>query len=160
MMIDRPPMDEVLLDVAELMASRGTCSIQQNGAIVARDGRILTSGYNGSPRGLPHCQHPELTVAEARDPDRATCTIAVHAEANAVAFAARHGVALNGATLYVTTSPCVVCAQLAVNAGVAQVVARRAYRNLTGVNLLQRAGVVVLFWNSALRAAVTTPVTT
>src|SRR5687767_4618485 len=110
-------MDQVLMNVAREMARRGTCSRQRVGAVVARDGRILTSGYNGSPRGMLHCVHPPGETSHVRGVDAPTCTLAVHAEANAVAFAARHGIALDGATLYTTLSPCVPCAQLVVNAG-------------------------------------------
>lgn len=144
-------MDQTLLEVARVMARRGTCSRQRNGAVVALDGRVLTSGYNGAPRGMPHCVHPP---DEPRDRG---CPYAVHAEANAVAFAARSGVALAGGTLYVTTTPCVACAQLTINAGITQVVAGQPYRLPDGVNLLLEAQVIVLYVDPRTGEVTTTP---
>lgn len=155
--MSRPSMDEVLLEIAAVMATRGTCSTLQVGAVIARDGRILASGYNGSARGLPHCVHPPRSETELGDATRATCSTSVHAEANAVAFAARHGVALNGATLYVTASPCVPCAQLVVNAGIVQVIAGQLYRVRDGVDLMSAAGVRVLFFDPRTRGVTTIP---
>jgi dCMP deaminase len=150
-MIQRPTMDSTLLQVATVMSLRGTCSRQQNGAVVARDGRVLATGYNGTPSGMRHCVH------SPDEPSDVGCAYAVHAEANAVAFAARHGVSLDGATLYVTTSPCVPCAQLVINAGIVQVVAGRAYRLLDGANLLNEAGVKMLYHDEDTQTLGTTP---
>lgn len=128
-------MDAVLLETARVMATRGTCSRARVGAVLAVDGRICSTGFNGSPHGLPHCAHPV-------DEDYVeTCTTAVHAEANAVAFAARHGVSIQGTTLYCTHTPCVHCAMLLVNAGTVRVVCATRYRDLTGVRVLRAAGV-------------------
>lgn len=136
-------MSETLLDVARVMARRGTCSRARVGAVLARDGRVLATGYNGAPRGLHHCQHPAGESSEDREPDAVTCAVAVHAEANAVAFAARHGIALDGSTLYATHTPCVTCAQLLINAGVVEAFAGARYRDLAGVRLLDQAGLLV-----------------
>jgi dCMP deaminase len=150
-------MDETLLLIANVMAQRGTCSRARVGVIFARDGRALVSGYNGSPHGMPHCLHPPQERSELSDPSEPSCEWAVHAEANAIAFAARYGVALDGSALYATHTPCVRCAQLIINAGVTQVIASTMYRVRDGVNLLQNAGVIVLFWDTTLNAAVTVP---
>jgi dCMP deaminase len=131
--LERPTMDMTLLATAFVMARRGTCSRAQVGCVVALDGRILSTGYNGTPRGMAHCEHA----------DAEPCATSVHAEANAVAFAARHGVGLDGSVLYTTLSPCVVCAQLAVNAGIVRVVCAKVYRNTDGLDLLLRASVAV-----------------
>lgn len=128
-------MDAVLLETARVMATRGTCSRAHVGAVLAVDGRICATGFNGSPHGLPHCQH-----TDDEDPT-VTCTTAVHAEANAVAFAARHGVSIQGATLYCTHTPCVHCAMLLVNTGIVRVVCATEYRDLTGVRVLASVGV-------------------
>jgi dCMP deaminase len=142
----RPSEDETLLRIAETMAMRGTCSRARVGAVFALRGRVLATGYNGAPGGMPHCEHPPSELTATRPADRPTCAVAVHAEANAVAFAARHGVALEGAALYTTLSPCVVCAQLVINAGVRDVYVQRLYRDPTGVELLESAGVRVRCW--------------
>lgn len=133
----RPEMDEVLIHVAHAMAARATCSYLHVGAIVAREGRILTSGYNGAPAGMPHCDHAPRVPGEPVTP----CTTAVHAEANAVAFAARYGTALDGGTMYTTVSPCVACAQLIINSGINRVVTDSLYRDETGWNMLLLANV-------------------
>lgn len=142
MTAERPTMDMTLLATAFVMAERGTCSRAQVGCVVALDGRILTTGYNGAPRGMAHCVHDDRTHDDY-GPDEPTCPVAVHAEANAVAFAARHGVGLSNSVLYTTLSPCVPCAQLLVNVGVQRVVCAKVYRDTTGVELLLRASITV-----------------
>ena len=127
----RSTMDQTLIRIASVMAERGTCSRAHVGAVVARNGRIISTGYNGAPAGLPHCAHtcacaPAGGLAPNVDhwpscPAVQPCTISVHAEANAIAFAARAGVATEGTDMYVTMSPCVQCARLIINAGIARV---------------------------------------
>ncbi len=129
----RLSLDATLLDVAEVFARRSTCSRLAVGAVLARDGRVLSTGYNGAPAGMPHC-----TCS-----DSAPCTQSVHAEVNAVAFAARHGVAVEGAALYATHAPCVTCAGVLVNCGVSAVRYRLPFRSHAGVELLLDAGVDV-----------------
>lgn len=140
----RPTMDQVLLEMAALMATRSTCSRAAVGCVVARDGRNLASGYNGAPAGLPHCQHPLAEKTTTAAANAVGCRDAVHAEANAIAFAAKHGVSLNGAELFTTLDPCLACAQLIVNAGIVRVVSGERYRNDDGPRLLRRAGIVVV----------------
>lgn len=139
---ERPTMDITLLTMAYVMAGRGTCSRAQVGCVIALDGRVLSTGYNGAPRGMKHCVHDERTHDDY-GPNEPTCATAVHAEANAIAFAARYGVGLGDAVLYTTLSPCVTCAQLIVNCGVQRVVCASVYRNTDGVELLLRADVTV-----------------
>lgn len=130
----RPSLDRTLLDVAAVMARRSTCARLQVGAVLAREGRVLSTGYNGTASGLPHC------VCGPESP----CGNTVHAEANAVAFAARHGVSALGSTLYVTHAPCADCAGLLVNCGIAAVVYRDPYRSRTGLDWLWAAGVHII----------------
>lgn len=130
---DRPSEVELLLRMAALVALRSTCSRLHVGAVLARDARVLSTGRNGAPAGMPHCRH---------DDDR-PCVVSVHAEANALAFAARHGVATAGAHLYLTHAPCRACAGLLVNAGVAAVTYAQPFRSRDGVDLLAAAGVHV-----------------
>lgn len=129
----RPSLDRMLLDVANVVATRSTCSRLHVGAVLARDGRILSTGYNGAPTGVPHCAHV----------DGQPCAVAVHAEANAVAFAARHGVTVEDATLYATHAPCAGCAGLIVNAGIRAVVYAEPFRSADGLNRLRVAGLDV-----------------
>jgi dCMP deaminase len=126
--------DEMLLRMADAAAERGTCERLQVGAIVAREGRPLAAGYNGSPRGLEHCGPLHCKL------DR-PCTYATHAELNAITWAANAGVATNGAELYITDSPCEGCAKAIINAGISIVHFRRKYRLIAGLDLLDAAGV-------------------
>lgn len=136
---DRPSRADVLLLVAFAVAQRSTCTRLHVGAVAARDGRILATGYNGAPSGTPHCTHPPSEV----------CTRSMHAEANVIAYAARHGATLEGCTLYATDSPCYTCACLLINAGISTVVFNRRYRDDSGLRLLADVGVKVYHVNTA-----------
>lgn len=131
----RPTVDETLMQVARVFAQRGTCSRMQVGCVIAKEGRILTSGYNGAPAGFDHCDHTRIP--------NAPCSWTVHAEANALVFAAKHGVRVWEATLYTTLSPCFTCAGMILNAGIARVVYSTPYRCMDGVAWLESGGVPV-----------------
>lgn len=161
-MIERPTTDQVQMDTARLWAARSTCSRQHVGAAIMLGGRTIGTGYNGAPAGMPHCNHDlSYTPMAGRDveykpvsphgawpgilgtmKDRG-CRLAIHAEANALAYNARHGVAVQGADLFVTLSPCFSCAQLIIAAGLVRVCYDKQYRDPAGINLLQQAGVIV-----------------
>ncbi|WKW84840.1 deoxycytidylate deaminase [Gordonia phage Jamzy] len=126
-----------LMQLAHTVALRGTCSRLQVGALAVRGGQILSTGYNGAPAGLEHCYH---RPGEALG---AGCTLSVHAEANAVTCAARYGVSLEEATLYITDAPCIACAGLIINAGIDAVRFDRPYRDHAGVQRLYDAGLNV-----------------
>ena len=138
--MERVSRDELCMQIAQLVANRGTCGRAQVGAVIARDGRVLATGYNGPPSGFPHCTDPDGCT----DTDRANpggCVRAVHAEANAIAYAARHGIATQGASLYCSHLPCRKCAELAINAGILSVFYHVDYRIKDGWILLQQAGI-------------------
>lgn len=160
----RPTREQTLIETAYLWSNRGTCSRLQVGALIHREGRILVQGYNGAPSGMPHCNHdcdcpPEIHYSKI-DPkvkldfnvvqhhrnckSRQPCTEAEHAERNAIAFAARWGVALEGAELVVTHQPCKPCAMSIINAGIKSVLYVEKYRLSDGVDLLNSAGVEVV----------------
>lgn len=150
----RPSREECLVATAFTWAERSTCSRLHVGAVIHREGRILVQGYNGAPAGLVHCGHdcdcaasniPELANGRHEEGCSATspCTRSVHAEANAVAFAARAGVELQGADLVVTHQPCLSCAMLIINSGIKLVTYVHPYRLTDGVNLLEEAGITV-----------------
>jgi dCMP deaminase len=136
------------MDTARLWSARSTCSRLHVGCVIARDSRILTTGYNGTPSGMPHCNHecdcnPSfiMSLAEAHHKKHCNslqfCTTAVHAEANAITFAARYGLSLEGAFLYTTHMPCLNCCMLIVNSGVEAVVWETDYRDRSGLELLE-----------------------
>lgn len=143
-------MDWVLLETARAMALRGTCSRARVGCVIAVDSRVCSTGFNGAPHGLPHCEHGDELSATS-DATDAGCQTAVHAEANAIVFAARHGTSIAGGTLYTTLTPCVTCAMLILNAGITRVVCAVQYRDQTGTQLLSAAGVTVMILESDRR---------
>lgn len=137
----RPSRDETAMEIAHTVAKQGTCDRLQVGAVIHRQGRIIVTGYNGVPAGLPHCNHAaeEPVVGEERG-----CQLAVHAEANTIAFAAKYGLEIGGADLTVTHMPCVGCAVLIINAGLSSVTFEKPYRKTEGVELLTRARIRVV----------------
>jgi dCMP deaminase len=137
------------MDTAWLWAERSTCSRLHVGCVIARESRILTTGYNGTPAGMAHCNHDcdcgypgeggLLFKNKHLSNCKSTqfCTTAVHAEANAITFAARYGLSLEGAFLYTTHMPCLNCSMLIVNSGVVAVVWETDYRDRSGLELLE-----------------------
>lgn len=141
--MERVSRDELCMQIANLVANRGTCSRAQVGAVIARDGRVLATGYNGPPAGFPHCTDPDGCSNTDRV-DSGGCVRAVHAEANTIAYAARHGIATQGASLYCSHLPCRKCAELIINAGITTVYFDLDYRMKDGWLLLQQAGIDII----------------
>lgn len=127
----RPTIDEILMESAWLWSRRATCSRLSVGAILVKDTRTIATGYNGAAAGMPHCTHH----------DDNPCSISVHAEANALAFAAKKGISTEGSAMYVTHAPCAPCARLMLNAGITEVVFQDFYKSDAGINVLVAAGV-------------------
>jgi dCMP deaminase len=133
----RTDREFVLMRTAQLYASRSTCLRAQVGAILARDGRIISTGYNGAPSGISHCSEGNGCMIFGPP-----CIRTVHAEANCIAYAAKWGISTDGAWLYTTHSPCNDCAKLLINAGIARVVYLNEYRYLEPLEFLMTAGVI------------------
>lgn len=119
----RVSWDEYFMKIAEVVASRSTCPRKYVGAVMVRNRTILSTGYNGSIRGMPHCSD----VGHMMENDH--CVATIHAEANAILQAARNGVMIDGATLYVTASPCWSCFKSSANAGVIRICYGEFYRD-------------------------------
>jgi dCMP deaminase len=120
----RPTWDEYFLMLAKLAATRSTCLAFPVGAVVVKDRQVLATGYNGPPSGSPHCIaqgycYPGLSSCDAGS--RELPSRAVHAEANAIAQAAKHGIATAGASIYVTLEPCLSCLKLLISAGIREI---------------------------------------
>lgn len=122
-MSKRASWDEYFMAIAAVVASRATCDRKHVGAVIVRDKMILATGYNGSIRGLPHCDEEGHLLEDGH------CVRTVHAEANAIVQAARSGVRLEGADIYVTASPCFGCFKLVANAGIKRIVFGEFYRD-------------------------------
>lgn len=123
------------MDVARVVASRSTCDRAHVGCVIVRDKRILTSGYNGAPSGLPHCDDVGHQVVNGH------CVRTLHAEQNALIQAALHGIGTQGATVYVTHQPCFNCAKMIINAGIVRVLHGGGYSDPASLELLTLAGI-------------------
>ncbi len=119
----RRPWDEYFMNIAQVVASRSTCDRKQVGAVIVRDKMILSTGYNGSIRGMPHCDE----VGHWLENDH--CTATIHAEQNAILQAAKTGMMIDRATIYVTASPCWSCFKSIANAGMVRIVYQEFYRD-------------------------------
>ena len=133
----RPTWDDYFMGIALQVARRSTCDRARVGAIIVKDRRILTTGYNGSPAGLPHCDEIGHLIVNGH------CVRTLHAEQNAIIQAALHGVGVAGSTLYVTHQPCLACAKMIINAGIRRVVFAGDYPDLHAVTFLRDAGVAL-----------------
>ena len=122
-MDNRVSWDEYFMNVARVVATRATCDRKHVGAVLVRDKTILSTGYNGSIRGLPHCTEAGHMMEDGH------CVATVHAEANAIIQAAKNGVAIEGASIYTTASPCWPCFKLIANAGCRRIVFGEFYRD-------------------------------
>ena len=138
----RPPWDEYFMDIARQVARRSTCPRAAVGALIVRDKRILTTGYNGSPMGLPHCTDVGCLMVEGH------CVRTLHAEQNAIIQAALHGLSVNESTIYVTHQPCLSCAKMIINAGIVRVVYAGDYPDLQARTFLSEAGVALVRFQS------------
>ncbi|MEK0325034.1 MAG: dCMP deaminase family protein [Nitrosopumilus sp.] len=128
--------DQMLMSMAQIVAKRSTCIRGQVGAVIAYEGRIISMGYNGAPSGLPHCTPLNCNKENP-------CSTTVHAEANAIVFAAKYGLQLSDATLYCNYSPCKACSQLIINSGIIEIVFQKEYRVREGLLLMQQADIMI-----------------
>ena len=131
-------IDYRYIRMARIWAENSYCKRRQVGALLVKDKTIISDGYNGTPSGFPN-------VCE--DDNDTTFPYVLHAEANAIAKVAQSNNSSDGATLYVTASPCIECAKLIIQAGIKRVVYSEKYRLTDGIDLLERAGVKVVFLN-------------
>lgn len=142
----RPSWDEYFMEIVELIKSRSTCLRRQVGALIAKDKRILATGYNGAPIGCKHCEEVGCLREKYKVPSgqRHELCRAIHAEQNAIVQAAYSGVSVKGATLYVTNQPCVLCAKMIINAGIEKIVFKGDYPDDIAMELLKEASVRVI----------------
>ncbi len=127
--MERPGNDEYFMEMAFLVAKRSTCLRRRVGAVVVRDKHVISTGYNGSPRGTLHCEELGCIRQQMNIPSgtRHELCRGVHAEQNAVAQAAYFGTSVKDATIYTTTYPCSMCAKILINAGIKEVVYAEGY---------------------------------
>ena len=138
-MTKRPDFDAWAMDLARHFALLATCPRAAVGCVLVRGKHVIASGYNGAPAGMPHCTDVGCRMVDGH------CTSAVHAEANAVAQAARYGNSIEGAWAYCTHAPCATCAKLLISAGVAGVIIARRYGDGDGERTVLDADVSVTY---------------
>lgn len=148
---DRPTWDAYFMDIALLVAKRSTCLRRAVGALIVKDKRILTTGYNGAPSGIRHCVEigclrETLNIASGQ---RHELCRGIHAEQNAIIQAAYHGVSIQNATLYCTNLPCSICTKMIINAGILRIYYLEGYADeLSGAMLAEAEIEVIQLRNS------------
>jgi len=144
--MNRPCWDEYFMEVAEVVRKRSTCMRRQVGAVIVKDNRILSTGYNGAPKGLRHCAEVGCTRANNNVPsgERHELCRGLHAEQNAIIQAAVFGTAIEGATIYTTLSPCVLCTKMIINSGIKRIVLREQYNDPLAIEMLEESGITVV----------------
>lgn len=151
----RPSVDQYFMDMTQLVKARGTCPRRQVGAVIVKDKRVLTTGYNGAPRNFPHpidvgCLRDELKVPKGMLADICPC---LHAEQNAILQAATTGVSIEGADLYCTTQPCTQCSRMLANCGIKRVIFQDAYPDPLATGILTTSGVEMYAWDASKKTA-------
>lgn len=146
----RPSWDEYFMKLAEVVRSRGDCTRRTVGAVIVKDYRIITTGYNGTPHNIKNCSEGGCERCKKRDEGKIdwyeyeeSC-ICIHAEQNAIIQAAYLGSTTKGAFLYCTTLPCSTCAKMIINAGLTTVIYKEHFPESKALNLLKKAGVKTL----------------
>lgn len=141
--LERPSWDEYFMTLAKEVQTRTTCLRRGVGALIVKDKRILATGYNGVPTGLRHCHETGCLREQLGIPSgqRHEICRGLHAEQNAILQAARYGINIEGASIYITTQPCVVCAKMLINAGIAEIIYQQPYPDELAMELLQESGI-------------------
>ena len=140
----RHSWDEYFMEIAEIVKTRSTCMRRQIGAVIVKDNRIITTGYNGAPSGCRHCTEIGSCYRQEHNipsGERHELCRALHAEQNAIIQAARIGNTTDGATIYVTNQPCVICAKMCINAGIKRIVYKDSYPDALSLQMLGEAGI-------------------
>jgi dCMP deaminase len=143
--MERPDWDEYFMNIAHVVKTRGNCSRRQVAAVIAKDRRVITTGYNGTPKGVKNCFEGGCARCASDVPSGSGLgeCICSHAEENAIIQAAYHGVSVRGGIMYVTISPCLMCAKMIINAGIREVVYDGDYKFTEQTKaLLDEAGVI------------------
>ena len=142
----RPTWDEYFMEITHLVARRSTCLRRQVGAVLVKDKNILATGYNGAPSGIAHCLDVGCLREKLGIPsgERHELCRGLHAEQNAIIQAAKRGTNIDGATLYCTTMPCIICSKMIINAGIRQIVYEGGYADSLAAEMIAESGVVIV----------------
>lgn len=143
---NRPSWQEYFMDIAHLVARRSTCKRRAVGALIVKNRRILTTGYNGAPAGIKHCIEIGCLREQLQIPsgERHELCRGIHAEQNAIIQAAFHGVTIKGGTLFCTNLPCSICTKMIINAGLVKIYYKEGYADTMSEAMLAEAGIEVI----------------
>ena len=141
----RPSWPEYFMGITRMVAKRSTCLRREVGAIIVKNKRILSTGYNGAPAGLRHCDEVGCLRESSSIPSgmRHELCRGLHAEQNAIIQAAYHGTSIKGATLYCTNKPCVICSKMIINAGITKIFYEEGYDDPLSDQIFEEAGLQV-----------------
>ena len=141
----RPSWPEYFMAITKMVAKRSTCLRRQVGAVLVKDKRILSTGYNGAPSSLRHCEEVGCLRTDTSIPsgERHELCRGLHAEQNAIIHAAYHGIPIKEATLYCTNKPCVICSKMLINAGIEKIFYEAGYDDLLADQMLEEAGIEI-----------------
>jgi dCMP deaminase len=152
-MIKKPSFDEIFMDLAQNLALRSHCTRAQVGCVLTKDTRIISIGYNGPPSGTHNCDEDFKDEGGCPKDSKGSCSLALHAEQNAILYASKNGASIEGSTIYVTLSPCISCARIIYSMKIKKVIflnSYAAYKGLPtdeGVEFLRKFGVEVVKYN-------------
>lgn len=154
---NRPSWDTYFMNITSLVAQRSTCTRRAVGAIIVKDKRILTTGYNGAPSGIRHCLEVGCLRETMNVPsgERHELCRGIHAEQNAIIQAAYHGVSVKDAVLYCTNLPCSICAKMIINAGINNICYQTGYADVMSEEMFEEAGVEVIKYDSSTQGGTT-----
>lgn len=146
---ERPSWDDYFMEVANTISKRAPCDRGRSGCVIAKDRRLIVTGYVGSPAGFAHCDEAGHELKRLTHEDGTTsehCMRTVHAEQNAICQSAKLGVSINGATIYTRMTPCRTCTMLLINCGIKRVVCERKYKNAAeSERMLLEAGIEITY---------------
>ncbi len=144
--MQRPSWDQYFMDITHLVATRSSCLRRHVGALLVKDRNILATGYNGVPTGITHCEKAGCLRERLMVPsgERHELCRGLHAEQNAIIQAAKHGVNIDGATLYCTTMPCIICTKMIINAGIITVIYGEGYADELAREMITEAAIEVI----------------
>ncbi len=142
----RPSWDEYFMKIAKDVSERATCIRRKVGAVIVKDKRILSTGYNGAPAGITHCTNETClrTLNNIPSGERHELCRGLHAEQNAIIQAALHGVSINNASIYITNQPCSICTKMLINSGIKRFIYREPYNDALAMEMMKEANISAL----------------
>lgn len=139
----RPSWEEYFMGIAQLVSRRSTCLRRQVGAVLVKHKNVLATGYNGTPTGVTHCEETGCLREQLNIPsgERHELCRGLHAEQNVIVQAAKHGINIDGSTLFCTNAPCIICAKMIINSGIKEIVYLDGYPDILSKEILEESGI-------------------